>query len=141
MYFYELYLKDTDNSLIDVPVALKYMRDSNPFLTPILTLFLVFNEQVNKDISQDITEFKYVRRFFLVDGLTGIDDGEAYNDINATKMIRFPSKMILKFKIMNNNLQKIYKPILIVEYAEASLTLTDDDYLVDIEFQVYFLLL
>ena len=74
----------------------------------------------------------------MVEGFTGIDEleGNAYNDINATKMIRFPSKMILKFKIMNNNLQKIYKPILLIEYAEASLTLTDDDYLVDIEFKV-----
>ena len=28
MYFYELYLKDVDDTLIDVPIAFKYLKNS-----------------------------------------------------------------------------------------------------------------
>jgi len=75
--FYEMFIEDSDGSLIDVPVRVRTLIDESGD-TP--------------NIGEDIALYKLVRRFFIFDTVSGIKGlGEYLNPTLNTTAIRWIS--------------------------------------------------
>lgn len=75
--FYELFLEDYNGNLIDVPVLIRNFKDANG--------------AVPNDASQnDQTKWRLVRRFFLFDTKSGIEDTGGYKSGSVSTVVRYP---------------------------------------------------
>lgn len=105
-FFYELFVKDTDSSqtFIDVPVQIKNYRASD-------------GSYPNKSSSS--SNWKLVRRFFTVDKVSGVESATSCDNIlNTTpSSVQYLKEARLEIISRSSNASKIYKPLLVLEYA------------------------
>ena len=77
--FFELYLLDAEKNLIDVPVLMRDYR-------------LIDGSQPNVGL-EVLETWKFVRRFFIYDTLSGIDQQNGYVSGKTPSYIRWASKI------------------------------------------------
>lgn len=100
--FYELYVQDSESNLLEVPVLVRNYRYENG-KTP--------NEGFDP-----IESWALVRRFFMIETLTGIIEGQSSD---KPKYVRFAKDIRLKIMMDPDVPDQIYRPFLIVEYVEV----------------------
>jgi meckelin len=107
MYFYELYLLDpTTNLLIDVPIMIDNIP--NPKASGVTG---------NMNNSTAPIDWILVRRFFLIDNLSGIQGANAFDSGTVTPFaIRFPRLLKLIITLQNGPGAKIMVPFLEIFY-------------------------
>lgn len=107
-FFYELYVRSTKDSFIDVPVAISGYLDKG-------------SNRLNQD-PLDTGKLVFVRRFTLVDTLSGIEnaEGETVSTLTSKnpKYIRYISKATFYIKPTSTGDHRILKPYLFIEYTE-----------------------
>ena len=101
-YFYELFLEDSDGTLIDVPVAIRnYASEGNP----------------NSGSDEDL--WQLTRRFMLFDTLSGIretNENIGFKNQVTPEVIRYPKSITLRVTLDNSGStgkeETIYSPLL-----------------------------
>lgn len=124
MYFYDLFLldkqctgKEGDECLYPVPVLNRNFVEGGDSLP-----------NRNQFFGDELDD-RYTRRFFLLDNMSGKEDG-------GLKVIRYASKITLQTTIQSHTPGKIYPPKLIIEYDEREiLPQSEGDEYVNILFQ------
>ena len=101
--FFELYIVDKEDNLIDVPVLIKNFRESDG-----TTPNLVKNDDKNR----------LVHRFFIYDTISGIDKTGGYADNEAPKYVRYAQTVQLNIVLDDIEPNKIHKPLLEITYQE-----------------------
>lgn len=84
-YFYEMFLLDSDNSLIDVPVLIRNFRDSSGLYT--------------NDVDNSEDDWRLVRRFYIVDTVSGKEGEDSYINGDLTTVIRWPLSIKLRLTL------------------------------------------
>ena len=105
--FYELYLIDSDNSLIDVPILIKNLVASD-------------GSQPNNGANENA--WILTRRFFIYDNVSGKEGTNAYIDGKTTSYLQYMREATLRVTLINDQDQKIYDPILILNYQTRMTT-------------------
>ena len=96
MFFYELYL-DNGAELTSLPVR---------------------TQGLLSDSSDE--SFKLMKRFFMIDNLSGIEETNGYYNQEKPKQIRYAKTVTFKVKIQNkNDYSRVYLPVLEIEYAKS----------------------
>jgi Meckelin (Transmembrane protein 67) len=107
--FFELYLEDYNEDLIDVPVLIKNFKDFNGILK-------------NSDSSSGKEDnWRLVRRFFLVDTKSGITGTDGYVRGDVPMIMRYAKDITIRIKLDPNNEEMIYTPLLIINYRERTM--------------------
>ncbi|GFW13235.1 hypothetical protein TNCV_4121341 [Trichonephila clavipes] len=117
LFYYDLYLANNQNKSELYPI-------------PVIIRNIVFNgEFVN--MGKDMSKWRLVRRFFLRDHISGIEDETNLKDtLNqpVAKVFRYVSEISLKITFKSEEIPgTIYPPVLTISYSEA----TPDDYMKD----------
>ncbi|GFR21022.1 hypothetical protein TNCT_281801, partial [Trichonephila clavata] len=117
LFYYDLYLANNQNKSELYPI-------------PVIIRNIVLNgEFVN--MGKDMSKWRLVRRFFLRDHISGIEDETNLKDIHnqpVAKVFRYVSEISLKIRFKSEEIPgTIYPPVLTISYAEA----TPDDYMKD----------
>lgn len=99
--FYELYLVDLNNTLVDVPVLVRNLVDTS-------------GSKPNED--SDESKWKLVRRFFIYDNVSGKEGIDAYVNGDTTSVLQYMQSATLRVRLINDQDQKIYVPVLILDY-------------------------
>jgi hypothetical protein len=94
--FFELYLEDYNGDLIDVPVLIQNIQDSQGGFP-------------NKDSSDK--NWILTRRFFLFDTVSGLAMGDSSG---VPQVIRYPLEMTLKINLDTKNQEMINVPYLMI---------------------------
>lgn len=105
--FYELYLVDLNNTLVDVPVLIKDFVDTS-------------GSKPNKN--SDESNWKLVRRFFIYDNVSGKEGTNAYINGDQSSVLQYMQKASLRLTLINDQDQKIYVPVLILDYKARMTT-------------------
>ena len=96
MFFYELYL-NTRDELMSIPVRTKNL----------------LSDSANESS-------KLMKRFFMIDNLSGINARNGYYEQVEPNYIRYAKTVTFKVQIQNNNQHsKVYLPVLEIEYATS----------------------
>jgi len=113
-YFFELFIVDFNGDLIDVPVLIENFADAG----------LNYPNRV----SQDPTNWRFVRRFFLYENVSSIEGaGEYQNPTKESTFVRFIHESRLVFEIDTDSDEQIYVPYLHLWYrAIETSNLTED---------------
>ena len=107
--FFELFLEDFNEDLIDVPVLIKNFKDNNGILK-------------NGDASSGTEgDWRLVRRFFLADTKSGISGADGYIKGDTPMIIRYAKSITLRIKLDPKNEEMIYTPLLIINYRERTM--------------------
>ncbi|GIY03048.1 hypothetical protein CEXT_178551 [Caerostris extrusa] len=115
LVFFDLYLINNQNKTELYPI-------------PVLIRNIVVNgELVNME--KDMSKWRLVRRFFLTDHISGIEEETNLNHKHnqpVAKVFRYASEVSLKIVFKSEGKPgTIYPPLLVISYAEA----TPDDYM------------
>ena len=114
-YFYDMFLEDEDGELLDVPILIKNYED-------------------NDGSSED--KWQLVRRFFLVDNLSGLEGEDAYVDGDKPKVLRYANEVKLRIELQANDEQQIYIPLLMIDYkSRETLYIEESDNEDDLTFE------
>ena len=104
-FFFELYLYDYNEDLIDVPILIENVpSDSGGY----------------PNTEPDKNQWILVRRFFIYDTVSGIPQNE-YPD-GKPVVVRYPKMMTLEVSLDMNNDEMIHVPYLRVAYRERTST-------------------
>ena len=107
--FFELYLEDYNEDLIDVPVLIRNFKDFNGILK-------------NSDTSSgNEASWRLVRRFFLIDTKSGVSGTDGYVRGDSPMIMRYAKDITIRIKLDPNNEEMIYTPLLIVNYRERTM--------------------
>lgn len=68
--------------------------------------------------------WKLVRRFFILDSISGVEEGQT---MTKPKFIRYPKIITLKVMMDTETKEAIYRPLLIIEYAEIEVAKQSPD--------------
>jgi len=118
-YFFELFLVDYNDDLIDVPVLIRNFINSAD-ATP-----------NTGDSIQD--QWRFVRRFFLYENISAIEGtGEFLKPTKSPTYVRFVHEMRLVFELDRNGDETIYVPYLQLFYRSIESSLVTDSYPTDI---------
>ena len=108
--FFEMYIKDFNDDLIDVPVLVKNMQDKN-------------GNKPNADSSaEQESNWRLTRRFFLLDTKSGVEGTDNFIKGESSTVVRYAKQMTIRIKLDPNNPEMIYPPLLIIDYRERSKT-------------------
>ena len=112
MRFYELYLfKKDPGEYIDVPIYI-----------PNIHYETVGSYQARENFADIMSQWKLVRRFYIVDNLSGIGKDYINTAVNATT-ISYPREIRLVVQIQNKNkVSEIFLPYLNITYFALCLT-------------------
>ncbi len=86
--FFELFILDRRGNLIDVPVLIKNFRNSK-------------GEIVNSGTFSD--SWRFVRRFFVYDTLSGIDQVNGFTNNTIPSIVRWANSIKFKITLDPNN--------------------------------------
>lgn len=111
--FFELYLVDYNDDLIDVPVLIKNMQDRDG------------NRPNLDDSFEKESSWKLSRRFFLIDSKSGVEGQDNYVKGESSSVIRYAKEITLRIKLDPVNPEMIYPPLLIIEYRERRKAVMD----------------
>ena len=109
--FYELYLLDGNDTLVDVPILIENFKDEN-------------SEFPNQ--KSDDSKWRLVRRFFIYDNVSGKQGADSYKDGKTTSILQYMKEATLKFTLVNDQDQKIFVPLLILKYRARTVIYIDD---------------
>jgi len=112
--FFELFIQQADNELIDVPVLIRNLRDGE--------------KQPNletKDQYIDLDNAKLTHRFFIYDTVSGIDNVNGYARGDKAKVFRLATKVALTVEMDSNENEKINRPLLELTYEEVKIEFTE----------------
>jgi meckelin len=99
--FYELYLVDVNNTMIDIPILIKN---------------LVFSDGTQPNMLDAESNWKLVRRFFIYDNVSGKVGSNGYVGGSTTTVLQYMQSAIIQIKLINDQDQMIYCPLLILNY-------------------------
>lgn len=102
-YFFELYLRDYNDDLIDVPILIENAGGT---------------EGGYPNVEDDMTRWVLVRRFFMYDTVSGINRNE-YPD-GEPIAVRYPKHMTIEVQLNPDVEEMIYVPYLRIEYRERT---------------------
>lgn len=110
--FFELYISDQSKNLVNVPVLISNYIDSTGAMP---------NTDLNVDSS------KLVKRFFISDTISGIDNNGGYANGAAPKVIRYAKSVKLRVQLDPTVPEHIRVPLLYITYEERLVnTITAD---------------
>ena len=110
--FFELYISDSSKNLINVPVLISNYIDSS-------------GAQPNTDLNQETS--RLVKRFFISDTISGIDNSGGFANGVAPKVIRYAKSVMLRVQLDPTVSEHIRVPILYITYEERLVnTITSD---------------
>eukprot|EP00357_Protocruzia_adherens_P001666 CAMPEP_0114976316 /NCGR_PEP_ID=MMETSP0216-20121206/2601_1 /TAXON_ID=223996 /ORGANISM="Protocruzia adherens, Strain Boccale" /LENGTH=982 /DNA_ID=CAMNT_0002337223 /DNA_START=160 /DNA_END=3108 /DNA_ORIENTATION=- len=119
-FFYELYLRDSDNELVSIPVVIDNLHAA---------------DGTKPNESSDESKWVMLRRFYLYDRVGGVTGAETGTFLNTTpKFLRYAKNISLKIELKMNNDAEINLPMLFIEYRsrkEGSLGTADVEFLVE----------
>jgi hypothetical protein len=102
-YFYELYILDENNELIDIPVLISNYRDNN-------------SDQPNLTFNYETSQL--VRRFFIFDTISGITSNGGYKEGLKPSIVRYATDIKLSIALDPDKPESILKPMLWISYKE-----------------------
>jgi Meckelin (Transmembrane protein 67) len=105
-YFYEVFLVDTDGSLIDIPVLVTNMMTSS-------------GTQPNQQ--EDASKWLLTRRFYLFDTISAVRENEYPSGVPTS--IQYASNIELLVNLDNINEEKLYVPLLKVTYRSRAVSI------------------
>lgn len=105
--FYELYLIDSDGSLIDIPILIENFVDS---------------DGSEPNMSSDKSNWKLFRRFFIYDNVSGKEGTGSYTAGTQTNYLQYMREATLQVTLINDQDQMIYAPLLILRYRARMTT-------------------
>ena len=112
----QLLSKETE--FIDVFLSYKEEDEELLYAIPILILNIKNEGTISNRVS-DQMQWQLVRRFFLVDKISGVEQVEGQNQSLIPKVTRYAKSITLKVRLVgNDNSGKIYVPYLEIEYGE-----------------------
>ena len=106
--FFELYLEDANQNLIDVPVLIKNFRDL---------------DGASPNSSYDSGKSRLVHRFFVYDTISGIEKVGGYATNAPPAIIRYASSAKMTVQMEPGAQETIWKPLLELEYTEYETSL------------------
>jgi meckelin len=106
-WFYELFLKDIDGSYKPIPVLITNIRDVN-------------RGAPNQGSNQN--NWRFVRRFFVVDSISGLAGQGVFPGTQNTTVLRFAQSMTLNVGLLGDGSQRISLPYLTITYMERKAT-------------------
>lgn len=122
--FFEVFLEDSDGTLIDIPVIVTNW-DSGKKST---------NEEPNKsfpnvdhDLIQD--EWHMVRRFFTIDTISGIKDSKT-----EPTYVRWAQNLEFKIQMDRTSQSSIFRPYIVVSYQEKDVESISKDTIYPVKF-------
>ena len=122
-YFYELYLRDYNDELIDVPVLIENTASET-------------GGYPNQN--SDKTRWILTRRFFMFDTVSAIKQNEYPGGMPI--VVRYPKQMTFEVKLDQQNEEMLYVPYLRINYRERhSTTIRDSNSEAQIEFGTYYI--
>lgn len=122
-FFYELYLRDYNDELIDVPILIEnFSGDTGGF----------------PNRNGDKKRWVLTRRFFIFDTVSGVRQNEYPS--GAPVVARYPRKMTFEIKLDIENEEMIYLPYLRIDYRERTLSfIKNTNSEAEIEFGTYYM--
>jgi hypothetical protein len=103
--FMELFILDRKGNLIDVPILLRNFNDSK-------------GETPNAGSGGFSDSWRLVRRFFLFDTISGIDQPNGYKGGATPRVVRWASSIKFKVTLDTTQQEKIYNPWVEITYRE-----------------------
>ena len=126
--FFELYLEDFNEDLIDVPVLIKNFKDAT-------------GQQKNADSSSgQESSWRLTRRFFLIDTKSGISGIDGYVRDDAPMIMRYAKEITLRINLDPVNEEMIFTPLLIINYRERTMDAIKLNPLASVSFRSEYLL-
>lgn len=111
--FYDLYLVDSDDTLIEVPILITNFIDSS-------------GDNPNESSSR--SDWRLVRRFYIYDNVSGKEGVDAYSSSSKTTVLSYLRKTKFQVTLMDDEDQRIYIPMLILSYrSRTSVYIEEDD--------------
>ena len=110
--FYELFLEDSDGTLLDVPVLIENFRDASG---------------ADPNTGSQENSWKLVRRFYIYDNVSGKEGNNAYEDGKTTKVLSYPVSVKLRVELMTDEDAKIYIPLLMINYRQRLVSYIEED--------------
>jgi len=122
--FYELFLIDTSDNYIDVPVKINNYVDSN-------------GDKPNE--SSNIKDWKLTRRFFIFDTKSGIEGSGSYSDGDKySSYIRWLYKVKIVVELDPNGNDQMFIPYVELEYRSKALSFIPNSSLSHITFEAVY---
>lgn len=120
--FYELYITDKNNNLVDVPVIVTNLR----------------NDKGEKPNGSEFTDSsKLVHRFFVSETVSGIEARGGYLEGDKSPTyLRYAKTIKLSVELDNSNNEAIFKPVLHITYDEYKTSTITEATAVEVEFIV-----
>ena len=104
--FFELYIQDNGGALIDVPILIRNFVDKNGN---------------NPNTGTGVTDsWRFVRRFVIIETLSGIDQVNGYTNNTVPSIVRWASEVKMKVTLDPDQKEKIYTPYVEITYREKS---------------------
>jgi len=101
--FFELFIENANNQLVDVPILIKNYRDRDGAAP---------NESLNLDSS------KLMHRFFIHDTISGIEQTNGYKARATPEIIRHASMVQVTVQMDPDAEERIKRPLVEIEYTE-----------------------
>jgi Meckelin (Transmembrane protein 67) len=106
--FFEMFIQDRNKNLIDVPVLLRNFRNRKGELVNTGTVFS--------------DSWRLVRRFFVYDTVSGIDQPDGYIKGSLPQVVRWASQIKVKITLDPTKKESIYTPYIDIAYRESKQT-------------------
>ena len=126
--FYEMFLVDSDGTLVDVPVLIQNYQDSQ-------------GNTPNADSSiGNYGKVQLVRRFFIFDTKSGVEGTGSFASGGISTVVRYPKSITLRLEIDPSNPESIFTPTLIINYLERPKSqILSTNYLTSVSFSSQYL--
>lgn len=110
--FYDLYLVDNGDALLEVPILIKNFKDTS-------------GDNPNESSSR--SDWRLVRRFYIYDNISGKEGNDAYESGAKTTVLSYLRETKLQITLMEDEDQRIYIPILYLTYRSRTSVYIEED--------------
>ena len=107
--FFEVFLEDSNGELIDIPVIMTNWDSGKK------TIEDPSRSRPNINHDSIVDEWQMVRRFFIIDTITGIKDVKT-----EPSYVRWAQTLEFKIQLDQNKEGSIYRPYIVVYYQEKN---------------------
>ena len=80
--------------------------------------------------------WKFVRRFFIYDTISGITQPDGYKSGKKPSYVRWASDVKMKVELDPNNPEKLYRPYLIIDYQEKDAAIVESSSKTQVSFKM-----
>lgn len=138
MVFYELYLKDSDGSFVDIPVKIVNLKDSKTFLHYSFWNKFCLESGNFPNTNEELSTTEFTRRFFIFDTISGITKENGYSTGATPTIMRYAKTMRLITSVQEKDSTRINRPYLVIEYRSREVANLDVNPTSSASFQVKF---